>query len=142
MTTIKFSWLAIGAVIAPLFLSKPQLDQQAASMAPVVDFKRQEQAQRREDSATASEARKDSRVALSRVKLLCTPVVAKGTETASVLADGGEAVDIITGLPLVEGSFVCTARGSTGQMQGGLVQDVRNATRDDMTEYSKYFAQQ
>ncbi len=143
MPTIKASYILMAAVVAPLVMSKPQLDQQSAAMAPVIDYKKREQAERRTDAAQASEAKKDSRIALERVKGLCTPVLPLGTEVASVLAEGGKAIDEASGMDLVEGSVVCTARGSTAMVgQGGLTTAVRNATRDDFEEYTEYFRQQ
>jgi hypothetical protein len=143
MPTIKASYILMAAVVAPLVMSRPAMNQQSATMAPVVDFKKQEQIERRASAAQASEARKDSRVALDRVRLLCTPVLPVGTEVASVLAEGGKAIDEASGQDLVEGSLVCTARGSTAMVgQGGVTTDVRNVNREDFPEYLDNFNQQ
>jgi hypothetical protein len=137
MPTIKTSWLLLAGVVVPIVFSEPARQQQAATMAPVVDMRRQEQLSRRVPDALADEAKFGSSIALKRAQNLCIIVVSAETGHANVLGEGGQVIDAISNNPLPDGTFVCTTKGSTAVMQGGVAADVFNVVPADFKEYNE-----
>jgi len=142
MPTIKASYVAIAAIVVPLLMSQPARQQQAATMAPVVDMRRQEQLSRKVPDALAEEAKLGSAIALKRAQNLCIIVVSVETGNANVLGEGGEVIDSVSGNALPDGTFVCTQKGSTAVMSGGVAKDVFNVAPDDFAAYNELMAKQ
>ena len=141
MTTIKTSWLLVGGIIAPLLFSQPQVAQQQANLAPIRDFRQEEQQRRALDRAKAQEARRDSPIALERAKGFCTVVYDKATQESRGLQEGDRA-SAENGAPLPEGGHICTTAGSTAVVRGGVARDVRNIAVEDREEYTEYLEMQ
>jgi hypothetical protein len=141
MTTIKTSYILIAAVVVPLLFSQPQVAQQQANLAPVRDFRQEEREARVIDRAKAQEARRDSPIALERVKGFCTLVYDKATQQSRGLQEG-EPSYAANGAVLPEGGHICTTAGSTAVVRGGVARDVRNIAVEDREEYLKYLEMQ
>lgn len=138
---VKASYCLAALVVVPIAMSTPKIQSRQASMAPVANFRKEQSLKRSEESARAAEQARGSAIAMQRVKSFCTIVIDKKTGLTLGLSEGYEAVSTETGAPLPDG-FVCTDQGSTGEVQGGVIRNVRNVSAADKDEYLKYLDRQ
>ena len=141
---IKTSWLILLiGVGGPAFLSSPELSD---SWNDASEIREQRKAQAQKDRMAtmyATQAQKDSEIALTRVKAGCVPVVARETGGDTRLAEGVQVKAASDSpIPLGDGSLVCTKSGDTAEVWEGRVAQVKRVGPSDADEYLDSFSKQ
>lgn len=129
-------------VALPAALSSPDISENWNDAAELRNHRKQKSKEDRLAEMRATQAQRDSEIALSRVKAGCVPVVDRASLGDTRLAEGVEVFISSGNQRLGDGSFACTKSGDTAEIFDGKATQVKRVGANAADEYSGYFSKQ